>query len=293
MKPSYKLEPWLYLLPALLAYTFAVLVPVIWSLVYSFYDWNGIGAMEFAGLGNYVRMMRDSKMLTAIKNNFYFMGLGTVIQIFMGLFMATLLYNLSRGNNILRVLYFIPCIISSMAVCKIFEKLLSVQPQGLVAAIVQMMGGKPMAFLSSPQYALTAVTLIDAYKFMGLYMVIFYSAFMAIDHDVIEASYIDGCTWWKQYIYIMLPMIKPIFFTVLVIVVNGTLKGYDIAAILTKGGPGSATELVSTYMYKISFGSTRFGYGSAISMFLLAESLIAVGIVRFFGNRSEKKGLLE
>lgn len=291
MKPSYKLEPWMYLLPALLIYTFAVLVPVVWSLVYSFYNWNGVGAMEFAGLGNYVRMIRDSKMLTAIKNNLFFMVLGTSVQVVMGLFMATLLYNISKGSNILRVLYFIPCIISSMAICKIFEKLLSVQPQGLVAAIVEMFGGKPIAVLSSPKYALTAVTLIDAYKFMGLYMVIFYSAFMAIDHDVIEAAYIDGCTWWKQYVYVMLPMIKPIFFTVLVILVNGTLKGYDISAILTKGGPGSASELVSTYMYKISFGSTRFGYGSAISMFLLLESLIAVGIVRFFGNRSEKRAL--
>ena len=91
----------------------------------------------------------------------------------------------------------------------------------------------------------------------------------------------------------MLPMIKPIFFTVIVILVNGTLKGYDISAILTKGGPGSASELVSTYMYKISFGSTQFGYGSTIGLFLLVESLIAVGIVRFFGNRSEKNGSLE
>ena len=112
-------------------------------------------------------------------------------------------------------------------------------------------------------------------------------------HEVIEAAYIDGCTWWKQYIHVMLPMIKPIFFTVIVILVNGTLKGYDISAILTKGGPGSASELVSTYMYKISFGSTQFGYGSTIGLFLLVESLIAVGIVRFFGNRSEKNGSLE
>lgn len=291
MKPSHKLEPWLYLFPALLIYTFTVLVPVVWSLVYSFFDWNGIGAMQFAGLDNYTRMFRDSKMLTAITNNFKFMLLGTVVQVFMGLFMATLLYNISRGSNILRVLYFIPCIISSMAICKIFEKLLSVQPQGLVAAIVQLLGGKPMAVLSSPKYALYAVTLIDAYKFCGLYMVIFYSAFMALDRDVIEASYIDGCTWWKQYIYVMLPMIKPIFFTVIVILVNGTLKSFDISYILTRGGPGSASELVATYMYKISFGSTRFGYGSAISMFLLVESLIAVGIIRYFGNRSERKAL--
>ena len=133
------------------------------------------------------------------------------------------------------------------------------------------------------------VTLVDAYKFCGLYMVIFYSAFMNIDHEVIEAAYIDGCTWWQQYVHIRLPMIKPIFFTVVVILVNGTLKSFDVSYILTNGGPGTASELVATYMYKVSFNQTNFGYGSAISMFLLLESLVAVGIVRLIGSRSEKR----
>jgi raffinose/stachyose/melibiose transport system permease protein len=111
---------------------------------------------------------------------------------------------------------------------------------------------------------------------------------MAIPKDVVEAAYIDGCTWLKQYIYIKLPMIRGIFFTVLVILVNGTLKGFDVSYILTAGGPGSASELVATYMYKTAFNSTNFGYGSAISVFLLVESLIAVSFVRFFQGRSDR-----
>lgn len=289
MKPRNKIEPWLFMLPALLLYTGIVLIPVVWSLGYSFFNWKGIGAMKFAGLDNYIRMFTDKKMIASIQNNLFFMAVGTVVQVFMGLLMATLLSNIRRGNNILRVLYFIPSIISSMAICKIFNLLLSVQPQGLVAAIVSAFGGKPKALLSDYNWALTIVTLVDAYKYCGLYMVIFYSAFMNIDHEIVEAAYIDGCTWWKQYIHIRLPMIKPIFFTVIVILVNGTLKGFDVSAILTAGGPGTATELVATYMYKVAFTSTNFGYGSAISMFLLFESLIAVGIVRLFSKRSEKR----
>ena len=291
MKPKNKLEPWLFLLPALIVYTCIVLLPVLWSLVYSFFNWNGISDMKFVGLGNYARMLSDKKMMAAFKNNLFFMAVGTCVQVFMGLLMATLLSNIRRGSNILRVLYFIPCIISSMAICKIFNMLLSVQPEGLLAAIVKMFGGKPIALLSSYDYALLVVTLVDAYKFCGLYMVIFYSAFMNLDHEIIEASYIDGCTWWQQYIHIRLPMIKPIFFTVIVILVNGTLKSFDVSYILTNGGPGTASELVATYMYKVSFNSTNFGYGSAISVFLLAESLIAVGIVRMFSRRSEKRAM--
>lgn len=289
MKPKNRLEPWMFLFPALLLYTCVVIVPVVWSLGYSFFQWKGIGAMKFIGLDNYARMFADKKMIVAIKNNLFYMVLGTGVQVFMGLLMATLLSSIRRGSNVMRVLYFIPCIISSMAICKIFNMLLSVQPQGLFAAVVSALGGKPIAVLSSYDYALTAVTLVDAYKFCGLYMVIFYSAFMNIDQEIIEAAYIDGCTWWQQYVHVRLPMIKPIFFTVIVILVNGTLKSFDVSYILTGGGPGTATELVATYMYKVAFNSTNFGYGSAISMFLLFESLIAVGIVRLISMRSEQK----
>lgn len=285
MKSRFKAEPWLFVLPALLVYVFAVIIPVVWSLVAGFFSWKGIGKMSFAGLENYARMIGDKKLLISIKNNLFFMGVGTVVQLFMGLVMATLLSTINKGSNLFRVLYFIPGIISSMAICKIFEKLLSVQPVGLLAAVVIALGGKPVALLSDPNYALLIVTLVDAYKFCGLYMVIFYSAFTNIDHEIIEAAYIDGCSWWQQYIHIRLPMIRPIIVTAIVILVNGTLKGFDVPYILTYGGPGNASELVATYLYKVAFNSTNFGYGSAIAMLLLVESLIAVSIVRVLGKR--------
>ena len=287
MKPKNKLEPWLFTGPALLVYICIVLVPVIWSVTYSFFNWNGIGAMSFAGLSNYARMFGDKTLLASVLNTLFFMVVGTFTQIFAGLVMATILSNITRGSNLLRVIYFIPCIISSMAICKIFEKLLSVQPQGVVAALMELFGMEQIAFLSEHRYALLFVTLIDAYKYCGLYMVIFYSAYMAIPQDVVEAAYIDGCTWLQQHIYIKLPLIRPIFFVVLVILINGTLKGFDVSYILTNGGPGNATELVATYMYKTAFNSTQFGYGSALSVFLLFESLLAVGIVRLISMRRD------
>lgn len=289
MKPKTKAEPWLFCTPALIVYICIVLVPVIWSVGYSLFDWNGIGAMRFVGLDNYKRMLADTTFRTSVLNTLFFMVAGSATQILSGLIMATILANLSRGSNILRVVYFIPSIISSMAICKIFDKLLSVQPQGVVAALMETAGASPVAFLSSHQWALTFVTFIDAYKYCGLYMVVFYSAYMSISNDVVEAAYIDGCNWLQQYRYIKLPMIKPIFFVVLVIVINGTLKGFDISYILTNGGPGDASELVATYMYKMAFTSTRFGYGSALSVFLLLESLLAVGIVRLIQGRAEAK----
>lgn len=280
MKPKNKIEPWLFAGPALIVYLVIVIMPIVWSLTYSFTNWSGIGNMKFIGLDNYIEMFSDSTLWTAFKNNIYFMILGTVFQLLMGLVMAVLLSSISKGSNILRVIYFIPCIISSMAICKIFEKLLSVQPRGVLVAITDILGLPQHAFLSDPDWALTFVTLIDGYKFCGLYMVIFYSAFMNVDKEVLESAYLDGCSWFQQLIYIKFPLIKNIFFMVLIILVNGCLKGFDVSYILTKGGPGNASELVSTYMYKTAFSMSKFGYGSTLGVFIMVESLIAVGIVQ-------------
>ena len=165
MKPRRKIEPWLFLLPALVAYVAIVLFPMIQTISYSFMNWNGIGEKTFAGFENYRRMLSDKNLRTAFFNNLYFLLIGTVFQMVMGLLMATLLSGIKKGSNLFRVLYFIPCIISSMAICKIFEKLLSVQPLGVIPALMKLVHLKPIAFLSSFEYALTWVTLIDGYKF--------------------------------------------------------------------------------------------------------------------------------
>ena len=262
--------------PALVVYIFIVILPILWSLTYSFTDWNGVGRMNFVGLGNYIKLFDDKTLWIAFRNNIFFMITGTVFQLLMGLVMAILLSSIVKGSNLLRVIYFIPCIVSSMAICKIFEKLLSVQPKGVLAAVTDLLGLAPRAFLSEPDWALTFVTLIDGYKFCGLYMVIF----MNVSQDVLESAYLDGCNWFQQLIYIKFPLIKNIFFMVLIILVNGSLKGFDVSYILTKGGPGNASELVSTYMYKTAFSMSKFGYGSTLGVFIMIESLTAVGIVR-------------
>ena len=289
MKPKNRLVPWLFSTPALAIYIFTVLVPVVWSMVYSFFDYNGVSNMNFVGLDNYFQLFQDKVFKTSVMNNLIFMAISTVFQLFMGLLLATILTSITKGNNILRVAYFITCIISSMAICQIFVKLLSVQPEGVLAALMKAMGMAPVAVLSDPKLALLVVSIIDGYKFCGIYMVIFYSAFLSVDQEVIEAAYIDGCSWWQSYCYIKLPMIKNIFFVVLVLLVNGTLKGFDISYILTSGGPGTSSELVATYLYKTAFSSMKYGYGSTIAVFLVVECLLAVGIVRFIASRTERE----
>jgi raffinose/stachyose/melibiose transport system permease protein len=277
-----KIEPWLFVLPALLVFICTVIVPIIWSFSYSLYEWNGIGDKTFIGLANYLQMFQDNIFLTAFKNNLIFTTLGTIVQIIVGMTMAVILTSITRFRNFIKVIYFIPCVISSMAICQIFSKMLSVNPQGVINAMLGAVGLESLqaAFLSDPKLTLIIVTLIDAYKFCAIYMVIYYAAFLAISNDIIEASVIDGCSWWQQYVYMRFPLIKGVFLITVVMLVSGTLKGFDVPYILTNGGPGASSELVSTYMYKVAFNSINYGYGSAIAVFLVVECLLIVTLIR-------------
>ncbi len=268
----------MFVLPALIVYILTVIVPILWSMGYSFFSWNGISDMKFVGLENYIRMFQDNTFLTAIVNNLKFVLIGSIFQITVGLLLAILLEHITRGKNVMRVIYFVPCIISSMAICQIFSKMLSAQPQGLVCYIMEKIGMEPIALLANSKTALLTITLIDGYKYCGLYMIIFYSAFVSISKDVIEAATMDGCNVLQQYRYIKFPLIKNIFSIVIVMLVNGCLKTFDVFYILDN--KSRSTEMVATYMYKTAFNSADFGYGSALSVFLVVECLAAVAIIQ-------------
>ncbi len=278
MKPKNKIQPLMFVLPALIVYILTVIVPILWSMGYSFFSWNGISDMKFVGLENYIRMFQDNTFLTAIVNNLKFVLIGSIFQITVGLLLAILLEHITRGKNVMRVIYFVPCIISSMAICQIFSKMLSAQPQGLVCYIMEKIGMEPIALLANSKTALLTITLIDGYKYCGLYMIIFYSAFVSISKDVIEAATMDGCNVLQQYRYIKFPLIKNIFSIVIVMLVNGCLKTFDVFYILDN--KSRSTEMVATYMYKTAFNSADFGYGSALSVFLVVECLAAVAIIQ-------------
>ena len=288
MKQKRNIDAWLFSGPALVIYLAVVIIPIIWSVGLSLFEYNGIGAMHFTGLGNYVLMFKDPVFWQTVTNSLVFMVVSTVLQLVMGLALAIILSNIKRGANVLRVVYFIPCIISSMAISQIFQKLLSVQPEGVLAAIMKVLGMEPVALLSESKWVLLVIAVIDAYKFVGIYMIIFYSALKDIDESVVEAATIDGCGWWQLHTKIKIPMIMNIVVMVLVLLVSGTLKGFDISYILTKGGPGTSSELVATYMYKMAFGSTKYGLASAMAVFLIIECLLAVFLVQRFGAKLQK-----
>ncbi len=279
----------LFVGPAFLVFTILVAVPIVWSIVLSMFQWGGIGAMRPIGFENYARLFQDPVLRTAFFNNLFFSFVGTVVQIAVGMILAILLLSIQRFRNLVKVAFFIPCVVSSVAISQIFVQLLSANPEGVVNALFGAFGleGLQGAYLSDPDLALLIVTLVDAYKFCAIYMVIYYSALVSVDQDVLDAAAIDGANWWQQYVYIRFPLITAVVLVSIVMLVSGTLKGFDVPYIMTGGGPGAASELVSTYLYKTIFTASDFGYGSTIAVFLAVECLLIVGIIRRLFRRVE------
>ncbi|KFC70625.1 N-acetyl-D-glucosamine ABC transport system, permease protein 1 [Devosia sp. LC5] len=283
---------WLFVAPALLMFTAVVMVPIVWSSYLSLGVWNGLGKWRFNAGANYLSMLSDTVFRHALLNSLFFSLVGSLIQLIVGMAMAVSLISIARFRNIVRVPYFLPAVISSVAISQIFVQLLSADPEGFINGSLRSigLGEHTQPFLSNTSLTLTIVTLVDAYKFCAIYMAIFYSALVSLDQDVLAAAEIDGANRLQQLFLIRLPLIWATIAASVVLVVSGTLRGFDIPFVMTGGGPGTSSELVSTYMYKTLFSQSNFGYGSAIAIFLVVECLLIVAIIRKAFSATEKTG---
>lgn len=271
-----------FLLPGLLFYLFAVFYPIADSMRLSLLKWNGIGAQKFIGPDNYVKMFTDRVFYQAFLNNLVYLMIVVGMQLTIGFVFAVLLTYMIKGVAFVKTLYYVPCIITTVAVTQLFRSIYATQPEGLLNQLLKAIGLGRFAtsWLSDIHTALAAVSIPEGWRYTGMYMVIFYAALVSLDPSVYEAAKVDGATEWQVLTKIKIPMIRPIIQLTLTMVITGALRGFDIPYILTNGGPGNYTELMSTYMYKKAFSANQFGYGSAIAVFIILESLAAVFILR-------------
>lgn len=274
------ITPWLFALPAILMFLTVVVIPLFCTLVFSLVSWNGVAPMQFIGIKNYTKMINDRTLVSSFFHNIKFSLLSSIIQFTVGLILAILLSSVHSFKNVLKVIYFVPCIVATVAVAQIFMKLLALEPLGIFNVILEYFHITPKSWLGESKTALTALSCVDAYKYCALYMVIFYSGFMSISQEIVDAAYIDGCGWFRAFRYVKLPMIRSVTGLVIVLLVNGTLKAFEMPYVLTGGKPGTSTELVATYMYKTAFLTMQYGYASAIAVFLLVECMVAVLTVK-------------
>lgn len=271
-----------FLVPPLLLYCVAVLFPILQSLFLSFFKWDGITDMRFVGFDNYARMfVGDDVFWTAFFNSLGYLVICLVLQLGGALVVASLLISLRRGRELVKTLYLLPAVISTVAIAFLFQRIYSLEPVGLLNQLLEWvgLGGLQQAWLSNVDTVLAAVSIPEGWRFTGLYMLIIYAALLAVPQELEEAARLDGANWWQVFTKIRFPYIRPVWITTTIIAATYALRGFDIPYLLTNGGPGQASELLTTYMYKTAFTHTDYGYASTISVFIVIECLIAVGLI--------------
>ncbi|MGB8455667.1 MAG: sugar ABC transporter permease [Anaerocolumna sp.] len=279
----------LFVVPALILYTVIVILPVIWSLYYSLYSGSPGLKWEFSGLDNYKRLFTDKNFTAALVVNLKYIAIVMAGQVGLGLCLALFFrFWLKSFKNVVRTLVFFPVVLPTVAVGQLFVKIYEIQPNyGLLNSILSNIGLQKLVqpWIGQASTALGALSVMDIWVAMGFYSVIFYGALLDIPGEIIEAAKIDGCNAVNLFKSVLAPLLRPIILTCLVFSFTGTVKMFESALALTKGGPGNATRSLSMYMYNVSFSYGKVGYGSVIAVFIFLMCIAGSGII----NRFDKK----
>ena len=277
-----------FLVPALLVIAVFVIYPILQSFITSGYEWNGYSSNKsFIGLANWAELLKDKVFWNAFKNNLLVMVLSIVIQMPIGLALATFLDKVGRKGNVCKVIWFIPMLMSSVASGYMFRYALDANT-GFVTAISKFFGGGTVDLLGNTGTVLITCIFIIAWQFIPFYMVYYLAGYSGLPSDVHEAAMVDGATESQYFWQISLPLLKPTIKSAVVLSIVGSLKYFDLVYVLTNGGPSHASELMATYMYSNAFSSYRMGYASAIAsgMFLLI-SVIAIVTMRVLNGKED------
>lgn len=278
----------LFLIPTVVLLAIYMIYPIIDTFVTSMYSWNGISAEKsFIALGNWKKLIVDINFWKAFRNNCILMFFSVAIQIPIAMALATFLTFVGRKGSIFKTLWFVPMLVSSVAVGFLFQYILATNG-GVISMISKALGGGNIDLLGSHKYAIYAVLGVVSWQSIPFYMVYFTAAYTSISRDIFEAARIDGATRGQYFSKIALPLLKPSISKAVVLSLIGSLKYFDLIFVMTKGGPGTATELMATYMYKQSFTNFKMGYGSAVAagMFILI-TFISLITMRLTGGRKD------
>jgi raffinose/stachyose/melibiose transport system permease protein len=264
-----------FVLPAFLVYVVFMLVPFLTSIFYSFTDWNGAAKdIHLVGLDNYARLASDSELLESLWHNVIFLVGGTLPPIMLGLLLALAIWGGVRLGAFWRVLYFIPFVLASIVVAISWTWIYNPLFGPLNEALEGLgLGDLTHSWLGDAGTALPAVLVVSAWVSFGFIMVLALAALQAVDGDVVDAALVDGAGWWQRLWHVILPQIAPAMTLIWTIMLAYAIGTFDLVFVMTKGGPGTSSELIATYAYRVAFRSNEIGYGSTVTLLITVLSL--------------------
>lgn len=277
MKPTRPWVPYLFLVPALGVFAFAVLYPVLMTGYYSLTEWNGYGTQLFVGFANYVKIASDALFAQSFLHVIIYILATLVLEVLAGLILAGVVAS-RRGSLWFRVAIFTPVMLPMVVVAVLWSFVYN-PDFGLVNAMLQAVGLDEWTrvWLGDPATALLAICVVSGWVFAGFYMTIFYAAFKQIPSEVVEAAKLDGANEWQLFWRIKVPMIRNAIEVGVLLCVTGGFQGFDLFYVLTNGGPYYSTEIPTTYLVRAVFKNGEVGYGSAMAV-VLTLVVVVVGL---------------
>lgn len=264
--------PWL--IPALAVGTVFYIVPVVLNFVYAFTNWNTYNDnVKFIGLSNFVQMFQQGALGNSLRITIVYAIVVMLGQNGAGLALAMALEKTTRVNGLFRALFFIPVLISPLAAGYLFRAIL--QPNGPLNSALSAITGHPFdtAWLGSATWTIVIVALVNAWKFMGINMLVYIAGLNTIPPEITDAARVDGATWWQTIVRIKLPMIGPAVTFNVVTTLIGAFNTFDIVYSMTGGGPGVATQVLNAFVQQ-QYAQGYFGYAVSMSLVLLLLVLI-------------------
>jgi len=289
MKPNQIYSKW-FVMPAFLLFFILFLMPSILGMYTSFTNWNAMSEnMRFIGLTNYVKIFGDSAILRVFGNNIYYAVWTSLLKGVFGLLLALVLNRALKTRNVLRMIFFLPMIISNLIVGLVFQQIFH-PAHGILNEFLKLIGLGSLArgWIIDPGLVMGSSVAIEVWKAAGFNMVIFLAGLQSVPAEMYEACDIDGGNAWRQFVNVTLPFILPsIVINMLLNIISG-LKVFDVIFALTNGGPGRSSEVISiTIFNEFSYGN--YGYATALSTLLfLALSLISISVIRFYMRKGER-----
>lgn len=272
-----------FLLPSLAIFVLYRIVPLIWNVVLSFEAWSPMRPAKFVGLDNYQDLLvYDDVFWQAFDNTLIWIA-AAPIGILLALGIALLVNSDLRGASVYRTLVFLSYPLMTVAVGIIWKWMYD-ERGGLINWALRLTGiiHQPIAFLGNFDLALPCVLLTDIWQVLGFYMIVLLTGLQAIPTHLYEAARVDGVPAYARLLRITLPLLRPSLFLCAVIGLLNSFTAFDLVYIMTNGGPGHATELLITYIYKLGFGQTRFDAAAAATVVQFALLLL----LAFLANRA-------
>ena len=273
---SLSLMPALFIAPALLFFTVYVILPIFQSFYISFHEWDGLGEMEWVGVGHYINLLDDERFYTSLKNNILWLVL-FILSIPAGLFIALFLNQTVTGIRLYKSLFFFPFVISQIVVGLIFSWFYN-PTFGLVGDIFEFFGAAAPSILGDERYVTYGIIFAGLWPQIAYCMILYLTGLNNVAPEQIEAGRLDGARGWRLLWHVVLPQLWPATFLAIVVTVIGALRSFDMIAIMTQGGPYGSSNVLSYYMYETALSEYGFemGYGSAIAVVLFLIMMVFI-----------------